>query len=185
MPKAKTASKKVPSKALSASKKKVAAAKQKSASKMAKSKSPSKMVKKDRKKPRFHAGTVALREIKRYQKSTDLLIPRAPFQRLVRDICGGIDNDLRFQAQALIALQEAAEAYVVGVMEDAGLCAVHAKRQTVMKSDMVLARRIRGDDNNDRIDRMDKTGHEVFYQLPYRDEKNAMAHLRAQVKNMD
>ncbi len=96
MPKAKTASKKVPSKALQASKKKAAAAKQKSASKVSKSKSPSKMVKKERKKPRFHAGTVALREIKRYQKSTDLLIPRAPFQRLVRDICSGIDNDLRF-----------------------------------------------------------------------------------------
>ena len=154
MPKAKTASKKMPSKALSASKKKAGKV----------SKSPSKAkAPKDRKKPRFHPGTVALREIKRYQKSTDLLIPRAPFQRLVRDICGGIDNDLRFQKHALMALQEAAEAYLVGIFEDAGLCAVHAKRQTVMKADMILARRIRGDENHDHVDRMDKSGNEVFY----------------------
>ena len=179
MPKAKTASKKMASKALSKSKK--------SASKSAsKSKSPAKGgVKKDRKKIRFHAGTVALREIKKYQKSTDLLIPRAPFQRLVRDICGGIDNDLRFQKHALVALQEAAEAYVVGMFEDAGMCAVHAKRQTVTKADMLLARRIRGDDNQDHIDRMEKSGNEVFYQLPYRDEKAGMAKLRAQAKHMD
>ena len=89
MPKAKTASKKLPSKALSASKKKA----------MKPSKSPSKAkAPKDRKKPRFHPGTVALREIKRYQKSVDTLIPKAPFNRLVRNICGDIDNDLRFAA---------------------------------------------------------------------------------------
>lgn len=176
MPKAKTASKKLPSKALSASKKKSKSV----------SKSPSKAkAPKDRKKPRFHPGTVALREIKRYQKSTSLLIPKAPFSRLVRNICADIDNDLRFAAQALMALQEAAEAYMVSVLEDAGLCAVHAKRQTVMKSDMMLARRIRGDDNNDYIDRMEKSGNEVFYQLPYRDEKAGMKALRSQVKNMD
>ena len=93
MPKAKTASKKVPSKALSASKKKASKSVSKSPSK---AKAP-----KDRKKPRFHPGTVALREIKRYQKSTDMLIPRAPFNRLVRNICADIDNDLRFQAKAL------------------------------------------------------------------------------------
>lgn len=176
MPKAKTASKKLPSKALSASKKKA----------MKPSKSPSKAkAPKDRKKPRFHPGTVALREIKRYQKSVDTLIPKAPFNRLVRNICGDIDNDLRFAAQALFALQEAAEAYVVSVLEDAGLCAVHAKRQTVMKSDMMLARRIRGDDNNDFIDRMEKSGNEVFYQLPYNNEKAGMKALKAQVKNMN
>lgn len=180
MPKAKNASKKVPSKALSASKKKASKS-------VTKSKSPSKAAgpKKDRKKPRYHAGTVALREIKRYQKSTDLLIPRAPFARLVRNIAGDIDNDLRFQAQALAALQEAAEAYCVGILEDAGLCAVHAKRQTLTKADMLLARRIRGDDNSDYIDRMEKSGNEVFYQLPYRDEKAGMKALKSQVKNMD
>lgn len=128
MPKAKNASKKVPSKALQASKKKAAS------SKMGKtSKASTAMSKGERKKPRFKPGTVALREIKRYQKTTDSLIPKAPFQRLVRDICNGIDNDLRFQPMALEAIQEAAEAYIVGIMEDAGLCAIHAKRQTVMK----------------------------------------------------
>ena len=122
MPKTKSAAKRVPSKAKAAAKK------------SSKRKSPKKGA--ARKKIRFRSGTVALREIKRYQKSTDLLIPRAPFQRLVRNICGDIDNDLRFQAQALIALQEAAEAYLVGVLEDAGLCAIHAKRVTVMRQDM-------------------------------------------------
>ena len=85
----------------------------------------------ERKKMRFRPGTVALREIKRYQKSTDLLIPRAPFQRVVREICHGYDHDLRFQSQALVALQEAAEGYLTGVFEDANLCALHAKRVTL------------------------------------------------------
>ena len=80
---------------------------------------------------RFRPGTVALREIKRYQKSTDLLIPRAPFQRIVREICHGLDHDLRFQSQALVALQEATEGYLTGVFEDANLCALHAKRVTL------------------------------------------------------
>lgn len=93
MPKTKNASKKQPSKALAASKKKAG----KSSSKTSKSPAKASMPK-ERKKARFHPGTVALREIKRYQKSTDLLIPRAPFQRLVRDICSTIDNDLRFAA---------------------------------------------------------------------------------------
>ena len=175
MPKAKTVSKKIASKA---AKKSTTPKKMKSASK---SKSPSKggKPKKDRKKIRFHSGTVALREIKKYQKSDKLLIPKAPFQRLVRDICSGIDNDLRFQRQALAALQEAAEAYIVGIMEDAGLCAVHAKRQTVMKSDMILARRIRGDENHDHVDRMDKSGNEVFFSLPYTNVPAGMKALQS------
>lgn len=180
MPKAKNASKKVPSKALAASKKKaVASKKSMSASKMSKAKPA---MKGERKKPRFHAGTVALREIKRYQKSTDLLIPRAPFQRLVRDICSGIDNELRFQAQALLAMQEAAEAYVVGLFEDAGLCAIHAKRQTVMKQDMILARRIRGDENQNRVSNME-SGDENLFSLPYKNEKEGMKKLKAQIPN--
>ena len=133
---------------------------------------------------KFKSGTVALREIKRYQKSTNMLIPRAPFMRLVRDICGGIDNELRFQEQTMVALQEASEAYLVSLLEDSSLCAIHAKRQTVQKSDMVLAKRIRGDENHDHIDRVEKTGDEVFYQLPYKNGKEAMAQLKAQVKNM-
>ena len=96
-------------------------------------------------KPRFKPGTVALREIRRYQKSTDLLIPKAPFQRLVRDIVKGIDTELRFQSQALVALQESAEAYITSLFEDANLCAIHANRVTLMKKDLSLARRIRGD----------------------------------------
>ena len=100
---------------------------------------------KEKKKLRFKPGTIALREIRRYQKSTQMLMPRAPFQRLVRNICSSIDGDLRFQSQALIALQESAEAYITGLFEDANLCAIHANRVTLMKKDMVLARRIRGD----------------------------------------
>lgn len=98
------------------------------------------------KKPhRYRPGTVALREIRRYQKSTDLLLRKLPFQRLVRDITADIKNDLRFQRQALLALQEASEAYLVSVFEDANLCAIHAKRVTVMPKDIQLARRIRGE----------------------------------------
>jgi histone H3 len=88
---------------------------------------------------------VALREIRKYQKSTDLLIRKLPFQRLVREIADEFKSDLRFQGSAIAALQEASEAYLVGLFEDTNLCAIHAKRVTVMKKDMVLARRIRGD----------------------------------------
>ncbi|HKB54591.1 MAG TPA: hypothetical protein VKD22_11370 [Ramlibacter sp.] len=98
------------------------------------------------KKPhRFRPGTVALREIRRYQKSTELLIRKLPFQRLVRELAQEYKTDLRFQAAAIAALQEAAEAYVVGLFEDVNLCAIHAKRVTVMPRDMSLARRIRGE----------------------------------------
>lgn len=76
-------------------------------------------------------GTVALRDIRRYQKSTDLLIKRAPFIRLVREIAEGYKNDLRFQANALMALQEAAESYLTALFEDTNLCAIHAKRVTI------------------------------------------------------
>ena len=94
---------------------------------------------------RFKPGTVALREIKRYQKGTNLLLLKAPFQRFVRAICEGIDSELRFQSQALLAIQEAAESYLIGLFEDSNLCAIHANRVTVMKKDMELARRIRGE----------------------------------------
>ena len=98
------------------------------------------------KKPhRFRPGTVALREIRRYQKSTDLLIHKLPFQRLVREIAQEFKNDLRFQASAIEALQESAEMYLVSLFEDSNLCALHAKRVTVMPKDLQLARRIRGE----------------------------------------
>merc|ERR1711936_521754 len=98
------------------------------------------------KKPhRYRPGTVALREIRRYQKSTELLLRKLPFQRLVREIAQDFKTDLRFQSSAVMALQEASEAYLVGLFEDTNLCAIHAKRVTIMPKDIQLARRIRGE----------------------------------------
>ena len=104
------------------------------------------------KKPRhrYRPGTVALREIRRYQKSTELLIRKLPFQRLVREIVldvtpKGGRGEVRFQGQAIMALQEASEAYLVGLFEDSNLCAIHTKRVTIMPKDIQLARRIRGE----------------------------------------
>merc|ERR1712203_614773 len=98
------------------------------------------------KKPhRYRPGTVALREIRRYQKTTDLLIRKLPFQRIVKDIAHQSKSEIRFQSSALLALQEAAEAYLVGLFEDTNLCAIHARRVTIMLRDMQLARRIRGE----------------------------------------
>ena len=98
-----------------------------------------------RKSHRYRPGTVALREIRRYQKSTDLLIRKAPFQKLVREIAQDLKSDLRFQSTAVLALQEASEAYLIALFEDTNLCAIHAKRVTIMPRDMLLARRIRGE----------------------------------------
>ncbi len=127
-----------------------------------------------RKKPRFRPGTVALREIRRYQRSTDLLIQKLPFARVVREVAddfitsvydGTSGAGLRWQSSAILALQEATEAYLVHLFEDANLCAIHAKvrsskwselaeadrltrrllqRVTIMQRDIQLARRIRG-----------------------------------------
>ncbi len=94
------------------------------------------------KKPhRYRPGTVALREIRRYQKSTELLIRNLPFREIAQDF----KTDLRFQSSAVAALQEASEAYLVGLFEDTNLCAIHAKRVTIMPKDIQLARRIRGE----------------------------------------
>ena len=98
------------------------------------------------KKPhRFRPGTVALREIRKYQKSTELLIRKLPFQRLVREVAQEFKQDLRFQSHAIMALQEASEAYLTSLFEDTNLCAIHAKRVTIMPKDIQLARRIRGE----------------------------------------
>ena len=101
------------------------------------------------KKPhRYRPGTVALREIRRFQKNTELLISKSPFQRLVCEIATtgeNKDKDLRFQSTAMLALQEASEAYMVGMFEDTNLAALHANRVTIMPKDMQLARRIRGE----------------------------------------
>ncbi|KAJ1026354.1 hypothetical protein NDA16_002441 [Ustilago loliicola] len=104
-------------------------------------------------KRRFKPGTVALREIRKYQKSTDLLLRKLPFARLVREIAndfvtsyehGEYGSGLRWQSSAILALQEATEAFLVHLFEDANLCAIHGKRVTLMKKDFQLARRLRG-----------------------------------------
>lgn len=98
------------------------------------------------KKRRYRPGTLALREIRAYQKSTDLLIPRLPFARLIKEIAQERSSvGIRFQSSALMALQEASEAFLVQLFEDCVLCCIHARRVTVMPKDMVLARRIRGE----------------------------------------
>ncbi|KAF8966442.1 histone H3.3C [Flammula alnicola] len=84
--------------------------------------------------------------IRRYQKSTELLIHKLPFQRLPhREIAQQYKSDLRFQVSAVNALQEASEAYLVGLLEDTNLAAIHAKRVTIQVKDMMLAHRLRGD----------------------------------------
>jgi histone H3 len=94
---------------------------------------------------RYRPGTVALREIRKYQKSTEFLIRRIPFMKLVREICHNIRGfNLRFKPDAMTAIQEAAEDFIVHLFEDANLCAIHAKRVTIMPKDIQLARRIRG-----------------------------------------
>ena len=98
------------------------------------------------KKPhRYRPGTVALREIRKYQKTTDLFIRKLPFQRLVREIAEDFKTDLRFQSSAVCALQEAAEAYLTGLFADTNLIALPAKRVTIFPKDIQLARRIRGE----------------------------------------
>jgi histone H3 len=93
----------------------------------------------------FCPGTVALREIRKYQKSTDLLIRKLPFQQLIREITSGSRRNLRLQWPAIAARQEASEAYLVGLFEDTNICAIHANRVTIMKRDVQLAQRIRGE----------------------------------------
>ena len=94
---------------------------------------------------RFRPGVMALREIRHYQKSSALLIRKLPFQRLVREIAQDFKTNLRFQSVAILCLQEAAEAYLVGLFEDTNLCAIHAKRVTITPKDLQLARPIRGE----------------------------------------
>ena len=94
---------------------------------------------------RYRAGTVALKDIHHYQGSTALLIRKLPFQRLVREIAQDIKTGLRFQSAAVLCLQEATEAYLVGLLDDANLCAIHARQVTIMPKDIQLARRIRGE----------------------------------------
>ena len=124
----------------------------KAAARMAKKSGPKAPKGGVKKRYRYRPGTVALKQIRQYQKSTDLLIRKLPFQRLVREItCNSevikspLCGKVRFQSAAIMALQEAAEAYLVGLFEDTNLCAIHAKRVTIMPKDIQLARRIRGE----------------------------------------
>ena len=97
------------------------------------------------KKPhKYQPGIRALMEIRRYQKTTELLIRKLPFQQLIREIAQDCKSNLRFQSSAIMALQEAAEAFLIGLFEDTNLCAIHAKCVTIMPKDVQLARRIRG-----------------------------------------
>ena len=103
-----------------------------------------------RKKPRLRPGTKALREIRKYQKSTDPLIPYAPFCRLTREIMSDVSSSqsqggLRLQQQGAHALREGTESYIVSLFEDSNLCAIHGKRITIQTKDIQLARRIRGE----------------------------------------
>ncbi|EZG77892.1 histone H3 [Gregarina niphandrodes] len=95
---------------------------------------------------KLRPGYRALKEIRKYQGSTELLIPRLPFMRLVRDVTRSLapNLDLRFTPESLLTLQTAAEYYLTGLFEDSMLCALHAKRVTLMVKDIYLARRIRG-----------------------------------------
>ena len=98
-----------------------------------------------RKAHRYRPGKAALREIRKYQKSTELLIRKTAFQRFVRELSSDFMTDRRFQSSAMYALQEAEEAYLVGLFEYTNRCAIHCKRVTIMPKDIQLARRIRGE----------------------------------------
>jgi histone H3 len=106
------------------------------------------------KKPHHYCpGTVALHEIRRFQKTTELLIRNAPFQHIVREIVQKCKKDVRFQSTAVLALQEASEAYMVGMFEDTNLAALHAKHVTILPRDLALARRLSGDRNLDDMEK--------------------------------
>ena len=97
------------------------------------------------KKFKWKPGTRALREIRFYQKSTALLLQRIPFLQLIREVAQDFKTDLRFTADATYTLQCASEDYLVRLFKDSNLCAIHAKRVTIMPKDIQLARRIRGE----------------------------------------
>lgn len=99
-----------------------------------------------RKPYRFRPGTKALQEIRKLQDSTNLVIPKAAFSRLVKGIAQSMNPEIRIGACALQAIQEAAESYMISVFEDTQLCAIHAKRVTAMEQDMKLTMRIRKED---------------------------------------
>ena len=94
---------------------------------------------------RWRPGTVALREIRKFQKGTELLVQKAPFQRLVRELASAQKEGLRFQSSAVQAIQEATESYVISLLADTNLCAIHTRRVTIQAKDVQLALRLRGE----------------------------------------
>ena len=98
-----------------------------------------------KKKHKWHAGTVALREIRRYQKSTNLLLQKLPFARLIREIAQELKDDLRFTGSSIVALQEASEAYLVETFEKTNLAAIHAGRKTITPKDMRVTQIMTGE----------------------------------------
>ena len=102
-------------------------------------------LKRETAKTRRGGGMMALREIRKYQKSTDFLIYQLPFQRVRREIAQGHGAELQFWSIALMALQEAGEAFLAGLFKQVNLCAIHAKCVTVMPKDVKLVRQIRRD----------------------------------------
>jgi histone H3 len=94
---------------------------------------------------RFRPGTVALRQIRKYQRGTELLLRKAPFQRLLREVAQSQKEGLRWSASAVAAVQEATESYIISLLSDANLCALHTRRVTAMPRDLQLARRLRGE----------------------------------------
>ena len=101
---------------------------------------------------RYRPGTVALREIRRYQTSTDLLIPKLNFQRLIKEILHveckelHLGHSKKIQSTAVLALQHAAEQYVTELFEKSQQAAIHGKRVTVVPQDLQLVLNFRGDD---------------------------------------
>ena len=106
---------------------------------------PTKKKMSEEKKRRYWPGTLALREIWKYQKSTELLIQKLSFMRLVWEIGQQFLTGIKFQGTAVMALQEASEAYLISLFEDSNLCAIHAKHCTIMPKDMQLTQRIQGE----------------------------------------
>ena len=93
----------------------------------------------------FWPGTKALLEICRFHKSTRLLIPKNPFYWVIWNILQMERSWMKIQSSAVLALHEAAETYLVWLLEDSSICTIHAKWVTVMLKDKQLARRIRSD----------------------------------------
>jgi histone H3 len=104
-----------------------------------------------RKPIRFKPGTVALRQIRKLQRTCDLLLPLQPFQRLIREIALSFKSDLRFEREALLAIQEAAEAHIICMFQHTQNLAIHSGRKTIQDKDLSLALHIRENETRPHI----------------------------------